>query len=203
MSLVLQSSGGGQITLQEPATASNFTQSLPAATGTVMVSQQALTIPNEAGTVMVSGNMPAFRASSTSNQTMSNAIDTKVILTNEVFDTASCFNNTGSTVSGIPAYAFLPNVAGYYQINAIIGANAGTSLTYNFIQIRKNGISDTIAIYSPYNGVSSYIGTSNLIFLNGSTDYVELFVQLAGTGTLVTLLGPNVTAMSGFLVRAA
>ena len=37
MSLVLQSSGGGQITIQEPATASNFTQTLPAVTGTVVV----------------------------------------------------------------------------------------------------------------------------------------------------------------------
>ena len=37
MSLVLQSSGGGQITIQEPATASNFTASLPAATGTLVV----------------------------------------------------------------------------------------------------------------------------------------------------------------------
>jgi hypothetical protein len=38
MSLVLQSSGGGQITIQEPATASNFTQTLPAATGTLVLS---------------------------------------------------------------------------------------------------------------------------------------------------------------------
>jgi hypothetical protein len=37
MSLVLQSSGGGQITIQEPATASNFTQTLPAADGTVVI----------------------------------------------------------------------------------------------------------------------------------------------------------------------
>jgi hypothetical protein len=37
MSLVLQSSGGGSITIQEPATASNFTQTLPAATGEVVV----------------------------------------------------------------------------------------------------------------------------------------------------------------------
>jgi hypothetical protein len=36
MSLVLQSSGGGQITIQEPATASNFTQTLPAVNGTVI-----------------------------------------------------------------------------------------------------------------------------------------------------------------------
>lgn len=35
MSLILQSSGGGQITIQEPATASNFTQTLPSADGTV------------------------------------------------------------------------------------------------------------------------------------------------------------------------
>jgi hypothetical protein len=38
MSIVLQSSGGGQITIAEPTTASNFTQTLPAATGTVVIS---------------------------------------------------------------------------------------------------------------------------------------------------------------------
>jgi hypothetical protein len=38
MSLVLQSSGGGQITIQEPATASNFTATLPTADGTIVVS---------------------------------------------------------------------------------------------------------------------------------------------------------------------
>jgi hypothetical protein len=36
MSLVLQSSGGGSITIEEPITASNFTQTLPASTGTVV-----------------------------------------------------------------------------------------------------------------------------------------------------------------------
>ena len=36
MSLILQSSSGGQITIQEPATASNFTQTLPASDGTVI-----------------------------------------------------------------------------------------------------------------------------------------------------------------------
>jgi hypothetical protein len=37
MSLVLQSSGGGSVTLNEPTTASNFTQDLPAASGTVVI----------------------------------------------------------------------------------------------------------------------------------------------------------------------
>jgi hypothetical protein len=42
MSLVLQSSGGGQITIQEPTTASNFTANLPAATGTVVIGSSAV-----------------------------------------------------------------------------------------------------------------------------------------------------------------
>ena len=44
MSLVLQSSGGGQITIQEPATASNFTATLPAADGTIVVSGTTATL---------------------------------------------------------------------------------------------------------------------------------------------------------------
>jgi hypothetical protein len=187
MSLVLQSSGGGQITIQEPTTASNFTANLPAATGTVMVS----------------GNQPAFRVLLLNNQTVTAATDTKVQLSVEVFDTASCFNNTGSTVGGIPAYAFLPNVAGYYQINALVGAQAGSSLSYNYIQIRKNGIVDSIVIYPPYGGTTQYGSISTLMFLNGTTDFVELFAQLSGTGTLNVLGGGTVTVLSGSLVRAA
>jgi hypothetical protein len=55
MSLILQSSGGGQITIQEPATASNFTQTLPAATGTVALLQT----PSFATTIGVGGATPA------------------------------------------------------------------------------------------------------------------------------------------------
>ena len=151
----------------------------------------------------VAGTGPAFRAFSGSNQTVTSVTDTKVILASEVFDTASCFNNTGSTVGGIPAYSFLPNVAGYYQINAAIGVQASVALTYNFIQIRKNGTSDLIAIYPPYSGAAQYGSLSTLIFLNGTTDYVELFVQINGSGTLTVNSGAGVTTMSGSLVRAA
>ncbi len=38
MSIVLQSTGGGSVSIVEPTTASNFTQTLPAVTGTVVVS---------------------------------------------------------------------------------------------------------------------------------------------------------------------
>jgi hypothetical protein len=47
MSLVLQSSGGGQITIQEPAIASNFTQDLPAVTGNVVIDSATQTLTNK------------------------------------------------------------------------------------------------------------------------------------------------------------
>lgn len=147
------------------------------------------------------GNGPAFRAFAGSAQTLTSTIDTKIALTGETFDTASCFNNTASTVGGIPAYAFLPNVAGYYQINAVIGLVSTTTLNYNFIQIRKNGINDNLAIYGPYNATTNYGSLAVLLFLNGTTDYVELFVQAGGNATLSTII--NTTFLSGSLVRAA
>jgi hypothetical protein len=39
MSLVLQSSGGGSVTIAEPTTASDFTQTLPAANGTIVTTE--------------------------------------------------------------------------------------------------------------------------------------------------------------------
>jgi hypothetical protein len=50
MSLVLQSSGGGSVTLAEPTTASNFTQTLPAADGTVAIA-------DGSGNLSVTGNL--------------------------------------------------------------------------------------------------------------------------------------------------
>jgi hypothetical protein len=38
MSIVLNSSGGGSVTINEPTTASNFTHTLPASTGTLVIS---------------------------------------------------------------------------------------------------------------------------------------------------------------------
>jgi hypothetical protein len=55
MSIVLQSTSGGSVTINEPTTASNFTQSLPAATGTVALLQT----PSFATTIGVGGATPS------------------------------------------------------------------------------------------------------------------------------------------------
>ena len=148
--------------------------------------------------------VPAFRAYLSANQTVTNGVDTLVTLNIKAFDTASRFNNTGATVDGIPAYAFMPNVAGYYQFNVTAGASATSSLSYNYSQVRKNGVADTVAIYGPYLGTANYGALSTLTYLNGTTDYIQLYVVIGGTGTL-TVVGnsPSLgTYMSGVLVRA-
>jgi hypothetical protein len=174
MSLVLQSSGGGSVTVQEPATASNFTATLPAATGTVMVS----------------GNQPAFSATRTAAQSISAATYTKIQFSTEEFDTNNCYDPTTN-------YRFTPNVAGYYQITV----NASTNSTQNLaVSVYKNGTRyREVFTSNPGIGASSLI--TSLIFMNGTTDYVEGYIWQNSASSLYT------TAVyyefSGCLVRTA
>ena len=174
MSLVLQSSGGGQITIQEPATASNFTQTLPAATGTVMVS----------------GNMPAFSVAPNANQSLGAAANTKILFQTEEFDTN---NNFASS-------RFTPTIAGYYQLNACVRPNAVNGEAQ--IQIFKNNNSfkagSNVLVNS---GTQQGTIVSSLIYANGTTDYFEIFVYVTNA---CTISGNEISSwFNGVLVRAA
>jgi hypothetical protein len=179
----LKGSTSGSITLAAPAVAGTNTATLPAATGTVMVS----------------GNMPAFSAYASAGVSLTQNVSVKIPIDTEEFDTASCFNNTGSTVGSIPAYAFLPNVAGYYQVGANIVA-AGSA--YLEPKIYKNGsvfkISGTSAsTNAPYN-----VNVNSLVYLNGTTDYIEFYVS-QGNATLTSGSGQSAVYFYASMVRAA
>ena len=179
MSIVLQSSGGGSVTIQEPTTASNLTATLPAATGTVMVS----------------GNMPAFSVNATGGQSCANSTYTKIQFNSETFDTANCFDSTTN-------YRFTPNVAGYYQINGV-GAFNGSALGYTSFAIYKNG-SNYIQSGGTNNTTFGGITTiSDVVYLNGSTDYVELYIAQTSGGALTLQSSANANRFSGCLVRTA
>ena len=184
MSIVLQSSGGGQITIQEPATASNFTQTLPAATGTVMVS----------------GNMPAFSAWASGSQSLSSLTLTKIQFNTEEFDTANCYDNATN-------YRFTPNVAGYYQISMTAGvATTGSSVANTQLAcvIYKNGSIAKFGGQTLLNNTYDMLSTvSTLIYLNGSTDYVEGYLRQISGGSLGTAAGQTVCWFQGSLLRAA
>jgi len=165
----------GSILLAAPAIAGGNTATLPAATGTVMVS----------------GNMPAFSAYLGTSQSVSGSVLTKILFDTKDFDTN---NNFASS-------RFTPTVAGYYQLNANLTTSTATAATVRFY---KNGIQ-----YAIGNDIISYvnaIGGSILVYLNGSTDYVEVY-GLVGSGTFYGHLAdstyPRYTYFSGSLVRAA
>jgi hypothetical protein len=172
MSLVLQSSGGGQITIQEPTTASNFTQNLPAATGTVMVS----------------GNMPAFSAYQSSAQSISGSTNTKIQFQTEVFDTNNNFDPTTN-------YRFTPTVAGYYQVTA--GFSVGGAAQVQSCKIYKNG---STAI-DGNDASASQSAVTGLLYLNGSTDYIEAYAFSVNAKTIDNLAAR--TYFQASMVRAA
>jgi hypothetical protein len=186
-SVVISGDSSGTVTLTVPSAAGTNTATLPAATGTVMVS----------------GNMPAFSAYRQSSQSVTSNVFTKISLNLENFDTANAFDSTTN-------YRFTPQVAGYYQFNALISLS-GTVSTQQFVcVIAKNGDvsnqrnfdfnpSATLSANSTIN-----ISASQLYYLNGSTDYVELYVYyFGGTSTISGAGGYQITSLSGSLVRTA
>lgn len=190
MSLVLQSSGGGSVTIAEPATASNFTATMPAATGTVMVS----------------GNMPAFSVYLSAAQSIPHNTNTQIQFNTEEFDTASAFNNTGSTVGTAPAYTFNPQVAGYYQINltADIAATTATGTNAFLLSIYKNGSAYKRLATVPTNtSITVEYSGSIVVYLNGSTDYISGYIFQTSGSAANTSGNSLLTYMTGSLVRTA
>ena len=172
-SVVISGDTSGAITLAAPAVSGTNTATLPAATGTVMVS----------------GNMPAFSAYQSSGQTINASTTTKVTFTTETFDTN---NNFASST-------FTPTVAGYYQVNACVSIGP---VSTGYIAIYKNG--------SEYNrGVqvssASTVGfvVSSLIYCNGTTDYIEIYFSNQTVAGVNTNAAASLTWFSGSMVRGA
>jgi hypothetical protein len=150
-----------------------------------------VTVPAVTGTAMVSGNMPAFSAYQSTGQTLSSSTWTKIQLQTEEFDTASAFDSTTN-------YRFTPLVAGYYQISGCMEVNS--SATQMQLAVYKNGSS--FKKYQISNSATVVtISGSALIYFNGSTDYVELYGNIA-TSQLLNASASS-TYFQGILVRSA
>jgi hypothetical protein len=186
ISLQGNAGGTGTLTIAAPSTNTNRTLTLPDNTGTLISTGSTF-----------AGTGPAFSAYPNANQTIANSVYTQIQNNTEEFDTASCYNNTGSTVGGIPAYSFLPNVAGYYQV--CVGVYSSSSTTTTGVSIYKNAAAHKSAAYTATN--SSAVVTA-LVYLNGSTDYVSAYAYLTAVTPVIT--GTSVlTFFQAAMVRAA
>jgi len=164
------------------------TVSVPAVAGTNTV-----TIPASTGTVMVSGNMPAFSAYNGSAQTFSNATFTKATFPTEEFDTNSNFASS----------TFTPTVAGYYQLSAGIGITA-TAPTNGILALYKNG-----SAYKRFTSINLSASLNNItptgsitVYANGTTDYFEIYMYMAGTSPS-TFGGQDLAWFTGSMIRTA
>lgn len=142
----------------------------------------------------VAGNGPAFSAYLSSNTAFTSGTTTKVTLDTEIFDTANCFSSS----------RFTPNVGGYYQINGKIRIT-GTGLEGS-VSIYKNGSLLTLGTYVNSTCTVVFSTVSVVVYLNGTTDYVELYGYAgttAGSPTFQAISVGNTCEMNGCLVRAA
>ena len=154
-----------------------------------------LTVQKDGVTINKITAIPAFRAYQGSNQTVSNNTWTKLQMNTENFDT----NNNYDTSN----YRFTPSVAGYYQVTASMRNLSSAGISYAFIGIYKNGSSWQESNTPIYLSTYAVGGCTSLVYLNGSTDYIEAyaFIQSSGTNTVETNSAQS--SFSAALVRAA
>jgi hypothetical protein len=138
---------------------------------------------------------PAFRAfRNTSQQSFNQNTWTKVQLNGESFDTDSCFDSSTN-------YRFTPTKAGYYQYNSRLWiSKTGQSLSQSAIY--KNGAQESTAYSWTNTGTGFILGGSDLLYMNGTTDYVELYVydsDPSGRGVVESALN---SFFSGVWIRS-
>ena len=131
---------------------------------------------------------PAFSAKRSGTQAISSVVWTKVQFNTEEFDTNSNYDN-------VTNYRFTPTVAGYYQVT--VNNEAATSISYNYSAIYKNG--SNVYKNSTGAGVGTGVIATALVYLNGTTDYVEGYVLYASSANLAGTAG---TYFQAYLARA-
>jgi hypothetical protein len=169
----------------------NVATSLTVASGTITQSKLA------SG---VSGNGPAFSAYKSGNQTVSHNTLTKITFDTEAYDTN---NNFASST-------FTPTVAGYYQPSGSVYLTGTGGRQYVIaVFVYKNGAiatRNTISMAMGTGGDTSIGVTSPLIYMNGSTDYMELYVyeyDYSASSSMTINGAATFTQFGASLVRAA
>jgi len=152
------------------------------------------TMPAATGTVMVSGNMPAFSAYANTGTVLANSTSTKIIFDAKEYDT----NNNYSTVNS----RFTPTVAGYYTFIANIYWGSGSRSAETSITFYKNGSLYKAGIDTYGTTTSFYLSQSScMMYLNGTTDYFEVYAYAATGATTNT--GLQYSWLQGAMIRSA
>ena len=132
--------------------------------------------------VVVSGIAPKFRASLGANQPIIANTLTLVAIDLVDFDTTSAFNVT--------TYRYTPLVAGYYQFSASLGPSFPTTAGAVEVSLWRDGAGGlTLFAAQGYHSQNNpdfdvHQNCSGLIYMNGTNNYVRMFVKVSVTQTL-------------------
>ena len=147
----------------------------------------------------ITANVPVFKARLTSNQTVTQNVWTKVAMSNERFDSNSWYDTS--------TYRYTPLIEGYYQFHGQMMCGTGT-LTAAFCSFYKNGsIHSAAGLYADNNSWDDMgITHTDIIYMNGSSDYVEMFVKVIDTGASTDIVfyeisGADASFLTGHLIR--
>jgi hypothetical protein len=136
-------------------------------------------------------SFPAFSVYGSSNQNPTTNVWTKITFDTETFDTNSNFDTSTSR--------FTPTVAGYYQLNGGLEISSSTASAMLF-SVYKNGTLEKYFTAS-YGHADAVLTGAATIYLNGTTDYVELYGR--GTaGSITFQASASTTWFNGVGVRA-
>ena len=111
----------------------------------------------------------AFRAKQTNSQPIPDGVETKILFDTTEFDSDSYFDTSSNR--------YIPKKEGYYQFNSNIQLG-GTATGQVFMgNIKKNGTNVAVGSngFSTVNTIGGSSGASCNVYMNGTTDYVEVF----------------------------
>ena len=141
-----------------------------------------------------------FDAVQTSTQSVANATDTPITFTTENVD-----SNGGHSTSSNTS-RFTPTVSGYYLVVGQVGYANGSSTGRRGAKILRNGsgVTGTQILLSSGDDASILsIPVSGMVYLNGSTDYVEIAAIQDSGGSMNTTTGSEASRMTVSLIRNA
>lgn len=144
-------------------------------------------------------NNQSFSAYAGTTQILATNTTTKININTEVFDTASAYDATTN-------YRFQPTVEGYYQLNAQVFCTSSATITRGRVLFFRNATSAVSHTGDDIgnNGLILGVSGSTIMYLNGSTDYVEIYANMVSAGTInTTISGENNNRFSGSLIRGA
>jgi hypothetical protein len=138
-----------------------------------------------------------FRAGKSTNQTINSGSATQVTFTSETYDTNGNYSTANSR--------FTPTVAGYYLINAALAYNSNHALNGS-ATIYKNGAAHSVGPVVGTGTVALNIAVSDIVYCNGTSDFIEIYTNHNSTGTPSSRDISNSshqTYFTGCLIRAA